>query len=201
METILARKLADKAKNLTDLKRMIESFDVLEIKKTAINTVFARGNSKAKIMIIGEAPGEQEDKQGIPFCGRSGKLLDEMLLSSDINPNEQIYITNLVFWRPPKNRKPTSLESENCLPFVEKHISFINPDILILLGTSAAHALLKVTDPISNLRNKQFSYLNRYLEKGINTFVMFHPSYLLRKPSQKIYNLNDLIEIKKLLLL
>ncbi|MBP9792015.1 MAG: uracil-DNA glycosylase [Rickettsiales bacterium] len=196
---IQARHLADQSKTLSELKTNLESFEGCLLKKTATNTVFADGNQEAKIMLIGEAPGANEDLEGRPFCGDSGKLLDTIFLSIDICRSKNLYITNSIFWRPPGNRKPTDQELDCCLPFVEKHISLINPKLLILAGSTACTALLTNTEPISKQRGRIFSYHNQYLKNNIDTVVIFHPSYLLRQPSQKKLAWHDMLFIKNLL--
>ena len=193
----IAREMAEQCSSLDELRKVVTSFDKLEITKTATNTVFADGNPNSKIMVIGEAPGANEDEEGIPFCGMSGKLLDQVFRSINLDRATNIYITNSIFWRPPGNRKPTALENEVCLPFVEKHIAIMNPKLLILVGSTSATALLQTTDTISRLRSKFYNYQNRYLEKPIPTAVIFHPSYLLRQPQQKKTVWFDLLRIKK----
>jgi DNA polymerase len=171
------------------------NFDGCQLKKTATKTVFSDGNQQADIMFIGEAPGANEDIQGIPFCGDSGKLLDNMLLSIGLN-RTNIYISNSIFWRPPGNRRPTPDEIAICLPFVEKHIALVNPKLLILVGSTAVSAVMNINDPMSKMRNRFFSYNNNYLSKPIDIAAIFHPSYLLRQPSQKKLAWQDLLLIK-----
>lgn len=192
-----ARILADKCQTLAELREALEHFDGLSIKKTATNLVFADGNPKADIMAIGEAPGANEDEEGIPFCGASGKLLDLILASINLKRADNLYITNSIFWRPPGNRKPTPEENEVCLPFVEKHIALINPKLILLVGSTSASALLNSTETISRLRTKFYEYNNIYLKSPIPTAVIFHPSYLLRQPLQKKTVWFDLLKIKK----
>lgn len=192
-----ARAAADKCNNLEELRFALENFDGLSIKKTATNLVFADGNPKADVMAIGEAPGANEDEEAIPFCGVSGRLLDKVLASIDLSREKNLYITNSIFWRPPGNRKPTSEESEVCLPFVEKHIALIKPKIILLVGSTSAAALLKSTETISRLRSKFYEYNNDYLEKPIPVAVIFHPSYLLRQPLQKKTVWFDLLRMQK----
>ncbi|MFK7761251.1 MAG: uracil-DNA glycosylase family protein [Candidatus Midichloriaceae bacterium] len=180
----IARNFADKCTTIEELRDIVEKFDKLDIKKYAINTVFGDGNSKSDIMLIGEAPGANEDKHGIPFCGQSGKLLDNILAAIKID-RTSCYITNTIFWRPPANRRPTSSEIDVCRPFVEKHVALVNPKIIILVGSTAVESLLGLKTPMGQLRNKTFKYTNSYLKDPIDTFVIFHPSYLLRQPSQK----------------
>ena len=187
----------DLCNSLDELKAMIESFDGCEIKKSAQNTVFSRGNPNAQIMLIGEAPGASEDEQGIPFCGQSGKLLDNIIIAIGLSPESDVYITNTVFWRPPANRKPTNEEIELCRPFVQKHIALVKPKLIILVGSTAVESLLGINTPITKLRGTYFDYTNEFLSKGIRTATIFHPSYLLRQPSHKKTMWFDLLKIKK----
>ncbi|MCI5048913.1 MAG: uracil-DNA glycosylase [Rickettsiales bacterium] len=191
-----ARTLADEAKTLDELKEAISTFDGCPLKKMAKNTVFSDGNPDSDIMLIGEAPGAEEDRQGIPFCGASGQLLDRMLESIGLSRAENCYISNTLFWRPPGNRTPTPEENAICLPFVEKHIALFNPKILILVGGTAAKSLLNENKGITRLRGNVFSYENSYTSQKIDTFVLFHPSYLLRQPLQKRLAWQDLLQIK-----
>lgn len=184
--------------SLADLKKEVMSFNGCELKKYSTNTVFCDGNPESSIMLIGEAPGEQEDLQGIPFCGRSGKLLDQMLESIGLN-RSKVYITNTVFWRPPGNRKPTIEETELCRPFLEHHIRLFNPQIIILVGATAASTVLQTNVGISKLRGNFYKYSNPYLQLPIDTVVIFHPAYLLRQPAQKKLAWEDLKLIKKYL--
>jgi uracil-DNA glycosylase family 4 len=192
-----ARSIANQCQTLAQLRQALEDFDGLSIKKTANNTVFADGNPNADVMAIGEAPGANEDEEGIPFCGMSGKLLDQILLSIDLSREKNLYITNSLFWRPPGNRKPTDEENAVCLPFVEKHIALIKPKLILLVGSTSASALLKSNETISRLRTKFYQYTNEYLEAPIPVAVIFHPSYLLRQPLQKKTVWFDLLKIKK----
>ena len=188
----------DSCRNLTELRQAVENFDDCDLKKYAKNTVFADGNQKAEVMLIGEAPGEQEDLNGVPFCGRSGTLLDKMLAAINLD-RTKVYITNIVFWRPPGNRQPTTQEIELCKPFVEKHISLINPKIIVLVGGIAASTMLNSSLGVSKLRGQFYEYTNKYLRKTITTTAIFHPAYLLRQPKQKKLAWEDLQEIQKTL--
>ena len=183
--------------NLTDLKFLINNFCSLDIAKKATNTVFGIGNPKASIMFIGEAPGYEEDKTGIPFCGLSGKLLTNILKSINLTLHDY-YITNTVFWRPPNNRRPKKEEIVFCQPFVEKQISLIQPKIIVLIGSTAAESLLNFTKPMHQLRKSTFIYNNDYLTTKIKTFVIFHPSYLLRQPKKKKLMFFDIIKVKQM---
>ena len=194
-----ARQLADKATTLAELKQYVENFEGCELKQFANNTVFADGNPNAKILLIGEAPGSTEDEQGIPFCGESGKLLDNMLSTIGIWREQNAYITNTVFWRPPANRRPTNEEINICKPFVEKHIALIKPKIIILVGNTAAISLLGKNEGITQIRLNNYSYINQYLSKPVVTTALFHPAYLLRQPMQKKTTWFDLLKIKKML--
>ena len=200
--SIEARKQADESLDLATLEQKVKSFSGLDIQKIAQNTVFRDGTlpkDQPSFMLIGEAPGAQEDLEGRPFCGASGQLLDKMVACIGLARDVNLYISNVVFWRPPGNRKPTTEEIETCLPFVEKHIALVNPSFLLLSGATAVSALLKGKDNISKQRSKIHSYYNPYCAKPIDCAVIFHPSYLLRQPSQKAVMWQDLLFIKKYL--
>lgn len=192
----ISRQLADNIDNIDTLRKTVEEFEGCALKKTANKTVFADGVAEAEIMLIGEAPGANEDQEGIPFCGISGKLLDNMMKAIGLSRKENIYITNTIFWRPPGNRKPTEQELQACLPFVEKHIALINPKIVILVGGTAVESLLGPKMSISRIRGKFLEYHNQYLVSPIKIAAIFHPSYLLRQPSQKRLAWQDLLAIK-----
>lgn len=193
----LARSLADSADNLENLKKLLLDFDGCNLKKLANNTVFADGNPQSAIMFIGEAPGSTEDIQGIPFCGESGKLLDNILASINISRKQNAYITNTVFWRPPANRAPTQEEIDICRPFVEKHIALINPKLIVLVGNVAATSLLGKNAGITKIRQEYYLYSNQYLANPVHTTAMFHPAYLLRQPLQKKTSWYDLLKIQE----
>lgn len=194
-----ARNLADAASSLVELEKAVRGFDGCVIKKTAKNTVFAQGVPTSDVMLIGEAPGAEEDAQGVPFCGPSGKLLDEMLKWIGLERDKNFYITNTLFWRPPGNRQPTEDEIEICRPFIEKHIALINPKLLVLVGGTAAKAVLGETSGITHLRKKEFIYKNQYTDKELPVKVIFHPSYLLRQPLQKKLAWSDLLKIQSVI--
>ncbi len=196
----LARFLADSANDLEKLRELVSNFDGCDLKKLANNTVFADGNPKSSIMLIGEAPGSNEDTEGIPFCGESGKLLDNILSSINISRKHNAYITNTVFWRPPANRQPTQMEIDICRPFVEKHIALINPKCIILVGNVAATSLLGTNAGISKIKQVYYPYINQYLTTPIQTTAIFHPAYLLRQPMQKKTMWYDLLKIEEFLL-
>lgn len=177
---------------LQDLNAAVHDFEGCEIKKTALNTVFSDGNPNSKIMLIGEAPGSTEDREGRPFCGTSGMLLDKMFAAINLYRATNIYISNSVFWRPPGNRKPTDFELDVCRPFVEKHIALVNPDIVVMVGSTACTSVLKSQDSISRLRGRFHEYTNSFLSRTIIAMAIFHPAYLLRQPNQKRLAWEDL---------
>lgn len=193
-----AKNSAKKCNNIFELKKAVENFDGCNLKKIATNTVFCDGNPDSKIMVIGEAPGNHEDLQGIPFCGESGKLLDAMFQAIDLD-RSKIYITNVIFWRPPGNRKPTEEELSVCKPFVEKHIELINPKLIILVGSTAMSAILGINDPVTGIRGKIIKYRMSNTDKEIDSFVIFHPSYLMRQSSKKRIAWRDMLEIERII--
>lgn len=194
-----ARALADAAHDLAALEEAVRSFNGCALKKTATNTVFSQGVASSRVMFIGEAPGADEDRQGVPFCGASGQLLDRMLSFIGLNRQENFYITNTLFWRPPGNRQPTEQELEICRPFVEKHIALVNPKLLILVGGTATKSILNESRGITRLRGQVFEYKNIYIEQPIKVHVLYHPSYLLRQPLAKKQCWGDLLAIKDVL--
>jgi len=207
-----AKRLAQGAKTLPELKAALESFQGCGLKHTAMNTVFADGNVNADIMLIGEAPGADEDRQGLPFVGTSGQLLDNMLYSIGKNRKNDFYISNVIPWRPPGNLPPTTEETRICLPFIQRHIELKKPKVLIFVGATAAKTLLGTKEGMSKLRGKWFDYIvneeDRNAEALLDTkekptaipsTVLFHPSYLLRSPGQKKHAWADLLKIKKAL--
>ena len=172
----------DKAEKLEKLKKSISDIKNCELKKSATNIVFADGNPKAKIMLIGEGPGSNEDQEGLPFVGRAGALLDKMLASIDLD-RKKVYITNVVNYRPPKNRRPTGEEIDKYLPYLKKHIEIINPKILVLLGSTALNALIGNEIVISKARGQWIE--KQFGECKTSVIVTFHPAFLMRQPAQK----------------
>ena len=172
----------NKAEKLEKLKKSILNIKNCELKKNATNIVFADGNPKAKIMLIGEGPGANEDQEGLPFVGRAGALLDKMLASINLD-RKNTYITNVVNYRPPENRRPTEEEIEKYLPYLKQHIEIINPRILVLLGSTALNAIIGNKIVISKARGqwteKQFGKCKA------SVIVTFHPAFLMRQPAQK----------------
>ena len=195
-----AREAAENAATLDELRDALAAFDGCALKKTAKNLVFADGNPQGPLMIIGEAPGGEEDRQGVPFVGPAGKLLDLMLGSIGLN-REQAYVTNILPWRPPGNRSPTDAEIAACLPFINRHIELVSPKILILVGGTAAKSILKKTQGITRLRGQWYSYASSDDKDPIDTRAVLHPAYLLRSPAQKRETWQDLLEIKRRLIL
>ena len=184
----------DKAEQLEKLKKSISNIKNCELKKNATNIVFADGNPKAKIMLIGEGPGANEDLEGKPFVGRAGKLLDKMLASIKLD-RTKVYISNVVNYRPPNNRKPEFSEIKRYSVFLREHISIINPKILILMGSTAMEALLGQKLKISKERGKWKEIIIN--QKTYLTMITFHPAYLLRQADQKKNSWFDLKEIRK----
>ena len=183
-----------KGKKLQELRDSISKIKNCELKKISTNIVFSDGNPNASVMIIGEGPGANEDLEGVPFIGRTGELLDKMLSSIDLDRNN-VYISNVVNYRPPENRDPTKEEITRYIPYLVRHIEIINPQILILLGSTALKAIIGDDDIISNIRGK-------WIQKKIgicntSVIVSFHPAFLMRQPNQKKMSWIDLKMIKK----
>jgi uracil-DNA glycosylase len=193
------RQLADKIETLNGLYDTIRDFNGCALKQTANNTVIFDGIATSKVMLIGEAPGSQEDEKGIPFCGDSGKLLDLILQSIGLSREKNVYITNTVFWRPPANRSPTDLEVAICRPFLEKHIYLVKPKLLILVGSTALSALFGKEKTITKVRRNYYEYSNKYLKKPLTATAIFHPAYLLRQPMKKKDTWFDMLAIEKFL--
>ncbi|ANC92847.1 uracil-DNA glycosylase [Azospirillum humicireducens] len=191
---IQARARAHEAQTLEALETALRSFDGCPLKATAMNTVFADGNPQAPVMLIGEAPGEDEDRQGKPFVGVSGKLLDRMLAQIGLDRGK-VYITNILPWRPPGNRSPTQAEIAACLPFLERHVELVRPKLLVALGGVSAKTLLNRPEGITRLRGQWRSY------EGTGTPVplmpMLHPAYLLRNPVAKREAWRDMLALRQ----
>ena len=184
----------DKAERLEKLKKSISNIKNCELKKNATNIVFSDGNPKSKIMLIGEGPGSNEDQEGLPFVGRAGALLDKMLASIDLD-RKNVYITNVVNYRPPDNRKPTEEDVTRYLPYLKKHIEIINPEIVVLLGTTAMNALIRSDEVISKVRGKWID--KKFGKCNASLMVTFHPAFLMRQPAQKKMSWIDLKMIKE----
>ena len=172
----------DKADNLERLKKSIRNIKNCSLKSSATNMVFSDGNPKSKIMLIGEAPGANEDKEGLPFVGRAGALLDKMLAAINLD-RKKVYISNIINFRPPDNRRPTDKEIERYLPFISKHIEIINPKILVLLGSTAMNALIGNEVVISKMRGKWIE--KKFGNCKTSVIITFHPAFLMRQPAQK----------------
>jgi DNA polymerase len=188
---------ADAAATVAELRAMVEAFDGCGLKKFASKTVFADGNPAARVMFVGEAPGADEDRQGLPFVGASGKLLDRMIESIGLSRAENAYITNVVFWRPPGNRAPTDEEIAVCMPFVRRHIELVNPAVLVLVGGLSAKTLLGTTLGITRVRGKWHEFSSPGLPAPVPAMPLFHPAYLLRSPQQKRFAWRDLLSIRE----
>lgn len=188
-----ARALAATCNDLAALRRAIEGFQGCGLKATAKHTVFADGNPGARVMLVGEAPGRDEDIQGLPFAGRSGQLLDLMLAAIGLD-RDQVYISNVLPWRPPGNRAPANAEIAVCLPFIERHIELMAPEILVLLGGVSTKALLGSQEGITRLRGRWKIY--HYGERQIPALPSLHPAYLLRQPAQKRLAWQDMLALR-----
>ena len=186
----------DEIDNIDELKLYFNNYDKCLLKKNAHNTVFADGNPNSTIMLIGEAPGAEEDRQGVPFVGPAGKMLDRMLNAIELD-RSNTYITNILPWRPPGNRNPTNVEITACLPFLERHIAIVKPEIIILVGGTAAKTLLRRKEGIMRLRGKWMQYQGGSDMQEIPARALLHPAYLLRQPSQKRETWADLLEIRQ----
>tara|TARA_Y100001980_G_C14426814_1_gene216312 strand:- start:70 stop:768 length:699 start_codon:yes stop_codon:yes gene_type:complete len=173
---------AGKTVNLDKLKKSIQNIKNCNLKNNAINMVFSDGNPKSNIMVVGEAPGANEDEEGLPFVGRAGALLDKMLAAIDLN-RKKVYISNIINYRPPENRRPTDREIKRYLPYITKHIEIINPKILVLLGSTAMSALIGNDIVISKMRGKWIE--KTYGRCKTSVIITFHPSFLMRQPAQK----------------
>lgn len=184
------------ATDLESLKAAFEAFDGCALKETATNFVFADGSPNARLMFIGEAPGAEEDRQGLPFVGPAGRLLDRMLAAIGLDRSE-VYITNILPWRPPGNRNPTDSEIALCMPFIERHISLVEPAVLVAVGGTAAKALLDTREGIMRLRGRWFDYPVPGSNARMALRAILHPAYLLRQPGQKRDAWTDMIAIKK----
>lgn len=196
-----ARESARRAGTLEELRDAVAAFDGCGLKKTAMNTVFADGAPDGRLMLIGEAPGAEEDRQGKPFVGASGQLLDKMLAAVGLSRERDAYITNIVFWRPPGNREPSAAETAVCRPFLERHIELKKPDILVFLGGPSAKTLLNRKEGITRLRGRWLDYRTPdMIEAGagpIPAMPLFHPAYLLRSPLNKREAWRDLLAIRE----
>lgn len=191
-----AHQLARAATSLAELRAALEAFDGCRLKDTATNLVFADGNPQSRVMIVGEAPGADEDRIGRPFVGASGQLLDRMLAKVALDRGS-VYISNILFWRPPGNRTPTAAEIAACLPFVERHIELVDPAILVLAGSASAKTLLARNEGITKLRGRWLLYESTGMARPIPAMAIYHPAFLLRQPAQKRDAWRDLLSIRE----
>ena len=191
-----AREAARTAPSLEVLRAMLEQFDGCALKSTATRLVFADGNPEARVMFVGEAPGRDEDIEGLPFVGRSGQLLNRMIAAIGLD-RSKAYIANVIPWRPPGNRTPTPQETQICLPFIQRQIELVNPDVLVTLGNPSTQTLLSTREGIMKTRGKWFDYDTG--TRSIRAIATFHPAYLLRSPSYKRMSWQDLRAIAKAL--
>ena len=191
-----ARAVAKGAQSLDELRAILERFDGCALKATATRLVFADGTPGSKLMFVGEAPGRDEDIEGLPFVGRSGKLLDRMLAAIGMD-RSSVYIANIVPWRPPGNRTPTPQESQICLPFILRQIELCDPDVVVCLGGPSAQTLLGVKEGITRIRGRWFPFDTG--KREIRAMPTFHPAFLLRSPLQKRFAWRDFLAVKKAL--
>ena len=189
-----ARDIAAACRSLAELEAALAAFDGCALKETAKQLCFADGNPEARLMLIGEAPGAEEDRQGKPFVGPSGQLLDRMLAEIGID-RTRAWITNVIYWRPPGNRPPTAGEIAVCLPFLERQIELLEPAFILFVGGIAAKALLGRSEGVSKLRGRPFTYATAG-GRQIPCLVTFHPAYLLRQPLNKRFVWRDLLELR-----
>lgn len=190
-----ARAVAAGCQSLAELAAALETFDGCPLKQTATRLCFADGSPDARLMLIGEAPGAEEDRQGLPFVGPSGQLLDRMLAAIGLD-RRAAWITNVIFWRPPGNRSPTTAEVAICQPFVERQIELLRPQHILFLGGSAARGLLEVTEGVTKLRGRPLLY-RPATGAPIPAGITFHPAYLLRQPLQKRLAWRDLLTLRR----
>jgi uracil-DNA glycosylase family 4 len=190
-----AREIAANCPDLAALEAAVGAFDGCALRETALNLCFADGGPQADVMLIGEAPGAEEDRLGRPFVGQSGKLLDKMLATIGVQ-RRSVYITNVIYWRPPGNRSPTQAEIAACQPFLERQIELLKPKIIVFLGGIAARGLLGVKEGVTKLRGRRFVYTTADGTR-IPVMVTFHPAFLLRQPAQKRYAWRDLLALRQ----
>ena len=184
------------AQTIDELRESLEGFEGCALKFTATNTVFADGDPSSDLMLIGEAPGVDEDRQGLPFVGASGQLLNRMLAALG-RQRDTVYISNILFWRPPGNRSPTDAETAACLPFVQRHIELAKPKVLVFLGGNSAKTMLSRKEGIMRLRGKWFDYTSDGLDAPIPAIPTFHPAFLLRQSAQKREAWRDFLSIQE----
>ncbi len=189
-----ARRLAAACSTLDDIRAALEGFDGCPLKDTATRLCFADGSPHARVMLIGEAPGSEEDQQGLPFVGPSGQLLDRMLGAIGLDRGS-VWITNVIFWRPPGNRSPTAGEIATCQPFVERQVEILAPAAIVFVGGIAARVMLDRAEGVTRLRGHRYTYQAPRLQAPIPALVTFHPAYLLRSPLSKRFAWRDLLTL------
>ncbi|MEZ5824144.1 MAG: uracil-DNA glycosylase [Geminicoccaceae bacterium] len=189
-----AREIAAACRTLAEIEQALQAFDGCALKRTANRLCFGDGSPDAPLMFIGEAPGAQEDRQGKPFVGPSGQLLDRMLATIGLD-RSKVWITNSIFWRPPGNRPPTDMEIAVCQPFLERQVEILDPEIIVFVGGTAARTLLGAKEGVTRLRGRKLQYPVGDRDRNIPAIVMFHPAYLLRQPIRKKDAWNDLLTI------
>jgi DNA polymerase len=188
-----ARAAAAAARTIAELAAAVAAFDGCALKQTARNTVFSDGVAESEVLLLGEAPGKDEDEQGLPFVGRSGQLLDRMVAAAGLSRKRNLLISNVIYWRPPGNRPPTPAELALCLPFAERLVALHRPKLLVLAGSAAAKAMLKRDDGVTKLRGRR---LKLEIEGApVNVLVMLHPAYLLRRPQEKRLAWADMLKL------
>lgn len=192
-----ARSAALAAGSLDALREALAAFDGCSLKVTATNTVFADGVPGAPVMVVGEAPGADEDRAGKPFVGLSGQLLDRMLATIGLDRRRNVYISNILPWRPPGNRNPTEGEMGVCLPFIQRHIELAAPRVLVLVGGTSAKTLLDRSEGITRLRGRWFDWQGPSGGASVKALATYHPAYLLRSPGQKASAWKDLLALKR----
>ena len=193
---LAARETVATIATLEELRAALDRFEGCALRSTATQLVFADGNPQARLMLVGEAPGKDEDLEGLPFVGRSGQLLNRMLAAIGLD-RSSVYIANIIPWRPPGNRTPTPQETAICLPFIRKQIELVDPDILVCLGQPSTTTILKTKDGITKTRGRWFTYDTGRRE--IRAMPTFHPAFLLRSPINKRHAWRDFLAIKKAL--
>ncbi len=191
-----ARSLARSCTTLDELRQALERFEGCALRQTATRLCFADGSAEAPLMLIGEAPGAEEDRQGLPFVGPSGRLLDRILSWIGLD-RRSVWITNAIFWRPPGNRAPTTSELAVCQPFLERQIELLRPEMLLFLGGIAARGLLGVREGVTRLRGREFLYRREAGGRAVPAIVTFHPAYLLRQPAQKRLVWRDFLTVRQ----
>lgn len=183
------------AASIDDIRAALEAFEGCALKRTATNLVIERGSAQARIVLVGEAPGAEEDRRGLPFVGPSGQLLDRMLQSVGLD-ERHVLITNTVFWRPPGNRPPSQAETAACQPFLRRLLELVDPEVVVALGGPASQTLLGRTDGVTKLRGRWFPLQSLGLSRPAQATVTFHPAYLLRSPAQKRLAWRDILAIR-----